>query len=67
VLQTTELLAAGLALPASTAVGPLAAVGGERGAPSLVVLPFADLSEAGDQAYFADGVAEEVLNLLGST
>jgi len=31
---------------------------------SIAVLPFADLSEAGDQAYFSDGVAEEILNLL---
>lgn len=31
---------------------------------SIAVLPFADMSEAGDQAYFADGVAEEILNAL---
>jgi TolB-like protein/DNA-binding winged helix-turn-helix (wHTH) protein len=31
---------------------------------SLAVLPFADLSPDGDQAYFADGVTEEVLNRL---
>lgn len=31
---------------------------------SLAVLPFADLSPGGDQAYFADGLAEEILNLL---
>jgi len=31
---------------------------------SVAVLPFADLSPAGDQAYFSDGVAEEILNLL---
>jgi TolB-like protein/DNA-binding winged helix-turn-helix (wHTH) protein len=31
---------------------------------SLAVLPFADLSPAGDQAYFADGVTEEILNRL---
>ena len=30
----------------------------------IVVLPFADLSPGGDQAYFSDGLAEEVLNLL---
>lgn len=28
------------------------------------MLPFTDLSEAGDQAYFADGVAEDILNAL---
>lgn len=31
---------------------------------SIAVLPFTDLSAAGDQAYFSDGVAEEILNLL---
>lgn len=31
---------------------------------SLAVLPFADLSPEGDQAYFADGITEEVLNRL---
>ena len=31
---------------------------------SIAVLPFADLSEGGDQAYFSDGIAEEILNLL---
>jgi TolB-like protein/Flp pilus assembly protein TadD len=31
---------------------------------SIAVLPFTDLSPGGDQAYFADGIAEEILNLL---
>ena len=31
---------------------------------SIAVLPFTDLSEEGNQAYFSDGVAEEILNLL---
>lgn len=31
---------------------------------SVAVLPFSDLSPAGDQAYFADGLAEEILNAL---
>jgi TolB-like protein len=31
---------------------------------SIAVLPFADLSEKHDQEYFADGIAEEVLNRL---
>jgi TolB-like protein/Tfp pilus assembly protein PilF len=31
---------------------------------SIAVLPFADLSEARDQEYFSDGLAEELLNLL---
>jgi TolB-like protein/DNA-binding winged helix-turn-helix (wHTH) protein len=34
------------------------------GRPSLAVLPFADLSEARDQEYLADGLAEEIINQL---
>jgi TolB-like protein/Tfp pilus assembly protein PilF len=36
-------------------------------AKSIAVLPFADLSQAGDQAWFADGLAEEILNALTRT
>jgi serine/threonine-protein kinase len=32
--------------------------------PSVAVLPFADMSPGRDQEYFADGVAEEILNAL---
>jgi TolB-like protein/Tfp pilus assembly protein PilF len=31
---------------------------------SIAVLPFVDMSEKKDQEYFADGMAEEILNLL---
>ena len=31
---------------------------------SIVVLPFLDMSPEQDQAYFADGISEEILNLL---
>jgi len=31
---------------------------------SIAVLPFTDLSPDGDQAYFSDGIAEEILNVL---
>ncbi len=31
---------------------------------SIAVLPFADMSLEGDQAYLGDGVAEEILNIL---
>jgi len=37
---------------------------GQPDASSIAVLPFADMSAAGDQAYFGDGLAEEILNLL---
>ena len=33
-------------------------------AASIAVLPFADMSAAGDQEYFSDGIAEEILNVL---
>jgi len=31
---------------------------------SIAVLPFTDMSAEGDQAYFSDGISEEILNLL---
>jgi len=31
---------------------------------SIAVLPFVDLSPEGDQEYFADGISEEILNVL---
>jgi TolB-like protein len=59
-------LAAGWLLqpaPGPSAMPPRA---DEQGASmrSIAVLPFSDLSAAGDQQYFADGLAEEILNLL---
>ena len=46
--------------------GSTKASSGERkqGLRSLAVLPFTDLSAERDQEYFADGVAEEILNAL---
>jgi len=35
--------------------------------PSLAVLPFADLSQARDQAYLAEGLAEEIRNQLAQS
>jgi TolB-like protein len=32
--------------------------------PAIAVLPFADMSADGDQEYFSDGLAEEIINLL---
>jgi TolB-like protein/Flp pilus assembly protein TadD len=36
----------------------------EPGVPSIAVLPFDDMSEKGDQGYFCEGIAEEILNAL---
>ena len=43
---------------------PLASTGAPDGRPSLAVLPFVDLSQARDQEYLGDGLAEEILNQL---
>jgi serine/threonine protein kinase/tetratricopeptide (TPR) repeat protein len=32
--------------------------------PTIAVMPFADMSPSGDQQYFCDGVAEEIINVL---
>jgi TolB-like protein/Flp pilus assembly protein TadD len=37
---------------------------GIESAPSVAVLPFADLSPEKDQEYFCDGIAEEIINAL---
>lgn len=42
----------------------IAGVGNDERAPSVAVLPFADLSQAGVQKYLADGFAEELINQL---
>jgi TolB-like protein len=42
------------------ATGPSLAVGDK----SIAVLPFTDMSEKKDQEYFADGMAEEIIDLL---
>ena len=34
---------------------------------SIAVLPFVDMSEAQDQAYFAEGLSEEILNVLAQS
>ncbi len=57
----TELLLNGLR-KAGLAVGAHAEV--STPAPSLAVLPFANLGGDKDQEYFSDGLAEEILNLL---
>ena len=35
--------------------------------PAVAVLPFVDMSEEQNQAYFADGLSEEILNLLAQS
>ena len=63
-------LIAGLVLVAATSVFAdrefARSLGRGAGAPaqSIAVLPFADISPNGDQEYFGDGVAEEILNEL---
>jgi TolB-like protein len=44
--------------------GRAAALVESYGDKSIAVLPFADMSPDGDQEYFSDGIAEEILNLL---
>lgn len=46
--------------------GASAAAPGAAEVASLAVLPFEDLSASGSQGFFADGVAEEILNVLMS-
>ena len=62
-----------LALVMATAVAIAAsyriyqkAAGSSDAIRSIAVLPFADLSAKGDQAYFGDGIAEELLNQLAN-
>jgi len=54
------------AVESSEAVDPAESAGLKPSADeySIAILPFDDLSETGDQAYFSDGLAEELLNLL---
>jgi eukaryotic-like serine/threonine-protein kinase len=57
-------VAAAAVLVAATAYWPSARRAAPEPTPSVAVLPFADLSPQHDQEYFADGVAEEILNAL---
>ena len=56
VVTTEQPVAAGIAT-----VAPAAAAISEK---SIAVLPFTDMSEKQDQEYLADGMAEEIINLL---
>jgi TolB-like protein/Tfp pilus assembly protein PilF len=50
--------------PAVDSVAAPAAVDADK---SIAVLPFSDFSPGGDQGWFADGLAEEILNALART
>ncbi len=51
-------------IPVATEAAPPAEAPVEAVAKSIAVLPFADMSAGKDQEYFADGLSEELLNLL---
>jgi TolB-like protein/Tfp pilus assembly protein PilF len=44
--------------------GRMAEIAATPGDNSIAVLPFVDMSPDGDQEYFADGISEELLNVL---
>jgi TolB-like protein/Tfp pilus assembly protein PilF len=58
------LLVEAKAMRKRLAAVPAAAKPAAAPAPSIAVLPFADMSPGKDQEYFADGVAEEILTAL---
>ncbi|GAM98605.1 adenylate cyclase [alpha proteobacterium U9-1i] len=58
------VLAAAGALWGVTQIAPSASATRARIPASIAVLPFEDLSPARDRAYFADGLSEEILNVL---
>jgi TolB-like protein/cytochrome c-type biogenesis protein CcmH/NrfG len=71
--RTVALVTMGLLLAAPgvtyylvyrTHMAGVTSVASANATPSIAVLPFADMSEKHDQEYFADGVAEEILNAL---
>jgi TolB-like protein len=59
----TEMSPAAAAANGTTSTGQGAATA-DDGLPSIAVLPFADMSPEGDQGFFSDGIAEEILNVL---
>ncbi len=68
-LGLTVLAAVGWSLRPERPPAPATPDTAMQGAPatSIAVLRFADLSPEGDQAWFADGLAEELLNLLAQS
>jgi adenylate cyclase len=49
---------AGIALPQAVVAGPMSGIA------SVAILPFSDLSQAQDQSWFCDGLAEEIIDSL---
>jgi TolB-like protein len=68
VIAASLLTVLGVGLGAGWFLRPVTGAGADRtnGAPdkSIAVLPFADFSPGGDHDWFADGLAEEILNAL---
>jgi|CXWL01.1.fsa_nt_gi TolB-like protein/DNA-binding winged helix-turn-helix (wHTH) protein len=57
------IVVAGLVAGAGNVGAPRARASGTA-AETIAVLPFEDLSPAGDQSYFSEGLSEEILNVL---
>lgn len=53
-----------VAKASSADVSPQSGEGVRESTPSVAILPFTDMSQAQDQAYFCDGIAEEIINAL---
>ena len=64
--RTRLSAAAALIVAAALAAAAFVGSGSLRNQVSLAVLPFSDLSETRDKAYFAEGVAEEILSNLAA-
>jgi TolB-like protein/DNA-binding winged helix-turn-helix (wHTH) protein len=62
--NATAVLPSDNRYPDGTSADNTGTVWQEIEVPSIAVLPFADMSAQGDQAYFSDGLAEEILNQL---
>jgi TolB-like protein/Tfp pilus assembly protein PilF len=66
--KSTELIGALQSLKGrfASSLGDTADAGGRAGkkVPSIAVLPFTDMSPGRDQAYFCEGIAEELINAL---
>jgi TolB-like protein len=52
--------------PSLSSITPFTSDASDAESIAIAVLPFADLSAAGDQEYLGDGVAEEILNVLAA-